>query len=137
MTAFNKNFGTTAGTVSEGNHTHTFASLTSKPTTLSGYGIADAYPKTYIDNNKQDKNKVITDVVINNFISSSVYTEYPYEASIVIPGVLSTHLGEVTYNLVDALSTNFAPICETYNGGVKIFSKTNSTITIKTIIIFL
>lgn len=25
-------------------HTHTFASLTSKPTTLSGYGITDAYP---------------------------------------------------------------------------------------------
>lgn len=25
-------------------HTHTFASLTSKPTTLSGYGIIDAYP---------------------------------------------------------------------------------------------
>ena len=87
--------------------------------------------------NKQDKNKVITDVVVNNFISSSVYTEYPYEASIEIPGVLSTHLGEVTYNLVDALSTNFAPICETYNGGIKIFSKTNSPITIKTIIIFL
>lgn len=41
-TGFNKNFGTTAGTVSEGNHVHTFASLTSKPTTLSGYGITDA-----------------------------------------------------------------------------------------------
>ena len=108
-----------------------------KATTLSGYGITDSYTKTYIDNNKQDKNKVITDVVVNNFISSSVYTEYPYEASIAIPGVLSTHLGEVIYNLVDALSTNFAPICETYNGGIKIFSKTNSTITIKTIIIFI
>ena len=42
LTAFNKNFGTTAGTISEGNHTHTFASLTSKPNTLSGYGITDA-----------------------------------------------------------------------------------------------
>lgn len=30
-------------------HTHTFASLTSKPTTLSGYGITDAYTKTEID----------------------------------------------------------------------------------------
>lgn len=28
------------------NHTHTFASLTSKPTTLSGYGITDALPLT-------------------------------------------------------------------------------------------
>ncbi len=40
-TAFNKNFGTTSGTVAEGNHTHTFASITSKPTTIGGYGITD------------------------------------------------------------------------------------------------
>jgi hypothetical protein len=40
-TGFNKNFGTSAGTVSEGNHTHAFASLTSKPTTIGGYGITD------------------------------------------------------------------------------------------------
>lgn len=31
-------------------HTHTFASLTSKPTTISGYGITDAYTKTDSDN---------------------------------------------------------------------------------------
>ena len=31
------------------NHTHTFASLTSKPTTISGYGITDAYTKTQTD----------------------------------------------------------------------------------------
>ncbi len=31
-------------------HTHTFASLTSKPITVSGYGITDAYTKTEIDN---------------------------------------------------------------------------------------
>lgn len=34
-------YGTTEGTVAEGNHTHTFASITSKPTTLSEYGITD------------------------------------------------------------------------------------------------
>lgn len=34
--------GTTSSTVALGDHTHTFASLTSKPTTLSGYGITDA-----------------------------------------------------------------------------------------------
>ena len=32
------------------NHTHTFASLTDKPTTISGYGITDAYTKTATDN---------------------------------------------------------------------------------------
>lgn len=30
-------------------HTHTFDSLTSKPTTISGYGITDAYTKTQTD----------------------------------------------------------------------------------------
>lgn len=40
--AFNKNFGTGLNDVARGNHTHTFASLTSIPTTLSGYGITDA-----------------------------------------------------------------------------------------------
>lgn len=30
------------------NHTHTFASLTSKPTTISGYGITDALTSKYI-----------------------------------------------------------------------------------------
>lgn len=30
------------------NHTHTFASLTSKPTTISGYGITDALTNKYI-----------------------------------------------------------------------------------------
>jgi hypothetical protein len=30
-------------------HTHTFASLTSKPTTIAGYGITDAYVKTEIN----------------------------------------------------------------------------------------
>ena len=64
-TAFNKNFGITIGTVAEGNdsrilngqtafgwgnhsglysllsHTHTFAEITTKPTTIGGYGITD------------------------------------------------------------------------------------------------
>jgi hypothetical protein len=41
--------GTTGTTVALGNHTHTFASITSKPTTLSGYGITDAYTQTQVD----------------------------------------------------------------------------------------
>ncbi len=67
-TAFNKNFGTSAGTVTEGNDSRvlngqtafgwgnhalagyltsvSFAALIGKPTTLSGYGITDAYPLT-------------------------------------------------------------------------------------------
>jgi hypothetical protein len=42
--------GTTSTTVSLGDHTHTFASLTSKPTTLAGYGITDAASSTSLNN---------------------------------------------------------------------------------------
>jgi hypothetical protein len=42
--------GTTSSTVALGDHTHTFASLTSKPTTLAGYGITDAASSTSLNN---------------------------------------------------------------------------------------
>lgn len=38
--------GTTGSTVALGNHTHTFAQITGKPTTLAGYGITDAVPSS-------------------------------------------------------------------------------------------
>ena len=41
-TAFNKNFGVLANTVSEGNHLHSFSDLQNNPTTIAGYGITDA-----------------------------------------------------------------------------------------------
>ncbi len=48
-TAFNKNFGTTSGTVLQGNWRPSWGDVTGKPTTLSGYGITDAYTKTESD----------------------------------------------------------------------------------------
>lgn len=44
--------GTTGSTVALGNHTHTFSAITSKPTTLSGYGITDAVPSSRTINGK-------------------------------------------------------------------------------------
>lgn len=40
---------TVTTTVANDSHTHTFSNLTSKPTTVSGYGITDAYTKTEAD----------------------------------------------------------------------------------------
>lgn len=47
--SINKRFGTIAGLPAEGNHTHAFADLTSKPTTIAGFGITDAYTGSVID----------------------------------------------------------------------------------------
>lgn len=40
---------TKGSTFSLSGHTHTFASLTSKPSTIAGYGITDAYTKAQVD----------------------------------------------------------------------------------------
>lgn len=87
---------------------------------------------------KQDKNLVFNDIVAEFWDASTQYEDFPYEAQIPLTEqVLASQYAQVTYDVQDAVSNNFAPVCETYDGGIKIFSKTNSTITIKTIIIFL
>ena len=61
--------GTTASTVALGNHAHTFASLTSKPTTLAGYGIADAAPLSHVGSTGTSHGIVTT--TVNGFMSST------------------------------------------------------------------
>lgn len=40
---------------SDSTHTHTFASVTAKPTTISGFGITDSYTSTQVNNLLKDK----------------------------------------------------------------------------------
>lgn len=80
-TAFNKNFGTEANTVAQGNHVHTFASITSKPTTIAGYGLTtdfntawDARLGTKTTNNLTEgtTNKYFTDARARAAISENI-----------------------------------------------------------------
>lgn len=55
-------------------HTHTFASLTSKPTTISGYGITDAVANTITVNGHAlsgNVNVTATDLSLNNVTNTS------------------------------------------------------------------
>lgn len=60
-TAFNKDFGIEEGTVAQGNHGHTFASIIQTPTTLEGYGITDADTSTEVT----DKINAMRDTILN------------------------------------------------------------------------
>ena len=44
-------------------------------------------------------------------------------------------VAEVIYSVTDAESGNYASVCETYDGGVYIYSKVNTAITIPTILV--
>lgn len=61
-------------------------------------------------------------VATSAWVSDTTYTDYPYRASIVIDGCTANHIPEVTFALSDATSGNFAPITETYDGGVYIYA---------------
>ena len=119
-TAFNKNFGTTTGTVLEGrtfgtaansatgdfaasSHNQAWSTITSTPTTLSGYGITDAAPVSgsanYIQNqfaSDQFASIRITGVVkapdfyIGDLVSDYGSRIYRYNANTIIFGIPGT-----------------------------------------------
>lgn len=75
-------------------------------------------------------------VPANSFNKYQKYDKYPFAANIILYNVKSTMIPEVVFS-VDAIENNdLAPICECYDGGVRIFSYTvpPSSVKIETII---
>ena len=107
-----------------------------KATTLSGYGITDAYTKTEI-NTKLNNTRTykILNTPVSTWLNSTTHTKYPYEAVILIENIKESDSVEVIYNIIDAESTNYASGGELYDGHIKIFAKVNTEITIPTLII--
>lgn len=70
------------------------------------------------------KKRLFTDTVVpaSAFSETGEYDAYPYRASVALNGVLASMIPEVIYGMEDATSGNFAPVAETYNGGVYLFA---------------
>lgn len=54
--------------------------------------------------------------------SDTTYEEFSYRAAITIAGCTAAYKPDVTLSLADAMSGNFAPIAESYAGGVYIYA---------------
>lgn len=72
------------------------------------------------------------------FVSNTTYQDFPYRASIALSGVIKSMIPEVVLSVDDALSGNYAPVAESYNGGVYLYagSPPDSDITIPTIVLW-
>ena len=70
------------------------------------------------------------------FVSDTTYQDFPYRASVSLSGVIESMIPEVVLSVDDALSGNYAPVAESYNGGVYLYagSPPDTDITIPTII---
>ena len=67
--------------------------------------------------------------------SSPTYSGYSYRCAVACTGVTSSMYADVIFNPAQAISGDYAPVCQTYNGGVYIYSKVNTSITIPTIVV--
>lgn len=77
----------------------------------------------------------LSNTAVSTWASDTTYADYPYKATIAATGVTANMVAEVVYDMAEAESGNYAPICETYDGGIYIYSKVNTTITIPTILV--
>lgn len=74
----------------------------------------------------------------SSFVNDSTYGDFPYRARVALTGVISTMIPEVVLSLEDALSGNYAPIAESYDGGVYLYAESipETAVTIPTIMLW-
>lgn len=77
---------------------------------------------------------VFHNVSTGAFSSNSTYSRFPYRADVALTGVDQSMIPEVILGVTEATSGSYAPVAETYNGGVYIYSNSTQSITIPTII---
>lgn len=73
---------------------------------------------------KQPKKLLFSNVSISaaSFVSDLTYAEYGYRAQIALTGVTASMVPEVIFGLDDAVSGIFAPIVESYSGGIYLYA---------------
>lgn len=76
---------------------------------------------------------ILTNTTVSTWVSDTSQAGYSYHADITHPDITVDMPASVIYSPTDASSGNYAPICQTGTGYVRIFSKVNTTITIPTI----
>lgn len=85
---------------------------------------------------KQAKNLVFSNKTASSWSADSTYSGYGYRCAVACSGVTASDVAEVVFGIAQASSGNYAPLCNTYSGGIYIYSKVNDSITIPTIIVF-
>jgi hypothetical protein len=78
-----------------------------------------------------------TNISVSSFSSNATYADFPYRASVALEGVTEDMVPEVVFGVADAMSGIFAPVAESYDGGVYIYSSEVPTAAINIPVIIL
>lgn len=79
-----------------------------------------------------------TSVATSAWVADETYTDYPYRAAIPLTGVTAASFAEVVLSPTDAVSGAYAPVCETYAGGIYLYANAvpSAAMTIPAIVIW-
>lgn len=85
------------------------------------------------------KNRKLTlsflDVPASTWVPDLTYSDFPYKSVLTCVGVTANDYANVIFDVEQALSGDYAPVCETGENTVTIWSSKNDSITIPTILI--
>ena len=84
---------------------------------------------------KQDAVLKFTDVAAASWAADSTYADWPLRCDIPLAGVTADAYAEVVFDAVQASGGDYAPVCETGEGVVTIWSSVSDSIIIPTILI--
>ena len=82
---------------------------------------------------KQDQLLLLQNVTVSNWVADTTYADFPYKGSIFNDNIKSSTVIYVIFNLTDATSGIYCPVCNTANGVLYIYSKNSDSVTIPTI----
>ena len=63
-----------------------------------------------------------TAVSASAFAEDTTYEDYPYKAAVALDGVMESMIPEIMFGMADATGGYFAPVAETYNGGIYLYA---------------
>ena len=81
---------------------------------------------------------VNTNVAASAWAADETYADYPYRAAIPLTGVTAASFAEVVLSPADAVSGVYAPVCQTYTGGIYLYANAapGAAVTIPVIVIW-
>jgi hypothetical protein len=84
---------------------------------------------------KQSKPLVFSDITVSSWTADTTYTGYGFKATVPLTGATAAMIPHVYFSGTDALSGNYAPPPESYNGGIYLYGKTDTEITVSVVVL--
>jgi len=84
---------------------------------------------------KQNLNWYFTGLSASEWVLDGIYRDFKWRCDLPCPGVTDAMYAEVVFGVAESSSGDYAPVCETGSDIVSIWSNTNASITIPTVVV--